>query len=259
MIMISTLLFLVPGYALGGRYGLFIALLAALGWNYLLFLHKPVTPIQRLRAQHQQGRDTWDLLAVIDTFKDRFRLPQVGLYITEEPEVLFLVGSTPWHQPTLLLSRAALQCLTPGERQALIVLGLSTLKHRRAFGRYFLERLALTWIEAGRLADLLLPFRDLRLASILTGFIAWLHLRLAFSPTLQAKADLLAYQTIQHSRDLATALWKLHGAAQIQKNNRRYSDLYCSVLEAPPFGSGAFQFILPIELRLRYLVGYYPI
>jgi hypothetical protein len=141
----------------------------------------------------------------------------------------------------------------------MLALGVSTLKHRQTFWRYTLDRMALSWMTLGTLLDQLMPFRHLYLISKLHYPVAWSHLKVAYPQSLQSKADLEAYQTIQFSRDLATALWKIHGKQNAHPFELPKKMIHQSILGPTKSRRSAFQFILPIELRLRFLVGYFPI
>jgi hypothetical protein len=149
--------------------------------------------------------------------------------------------------------------LTSGELNAMIALGISTIKHRQTFLRYTLDRMANSWMSLGTLIDNFLPFRELKIATRINYIIAWIHLKLSYTQSLQAKADLETFQSIQNSRELATALWKIQGRLKTRPLQLPRPFAHQSIIGHQNSRRTAFQFILPIELRLRFLVGYFPI
>lgn len=259
LIVWTTLFFLVTGFLMSGRSGLFVGLLAALCWNYLMFLHQPQSPQEHFCGRPTAGRDPWRLLETIEARAEKLRIPVPQLFICPQQQPLFLASGAETTKPFLLISQALIESLSLHELEAMMVLGVMTIKQRRKLLQFTLDRFASGWINLGLVIDQLLPFRHLQIASRVTYLLAWGLLRLAYSPSIQAKADTEAYQTIRHSRDLATALWKINGVLDAHPLNLPYQYMHLSLLSPPKSRRSAFQFNLPIELRLRFLVGYFPI
>lgn len=255
----NSLLLLSLGFFIGGRVGLFIALILAVIWNYLLTLHRHPPAFERFHAKHLRGRDPWLLHEVLLKYGEKFRTPKVEIYLCDNRHPLFMVSTADWKKPALLLSETLLDLLNPGEREAMLALALSTIKFRQSSMRYVFERLALNWITLGQIIEQLLPFRHLHLISRTTYLIAWFHLKVAFPASLQTKADAEASQTINNPRDLASALWKITGHLEVCPPDLPSELTHQSLLSLPHSSRGAFQFTVPIENRLRLLVGYYPI
>lgn len=259
LVVFTSLFLLTLCYFTMGRLGLFAGLTLSLFWNYAMLLHKHKNAKEHFSAKLIEGRDAWDLGETITNFQNQIRCPRTDLYLCQDSHPLLMASTSEWGKPYLLISQSLIDLLTPNELNSLIALGLATIKQRQTFFRYTLNRMALSWMSLGLLIDNILPFRDLQLALRLHYLVAWLHLKVAYPQSLQAKADLEAFQNIAHSRDLATALWKIHGRLDTDPLYIPQFLAHESLLEQPKFRRGAFQFILPIELRLRFLVGYFPI
>ena len=256
---LNATLFLGLGYFTFGRPGLFVTLLGCLVWNSLLLLYRHPDAIEHFKGRIISGRDPWKLRDSLTGLTEKIRVPKVELYLSTAPHPLFMVSTAHWKRPRFLISESTMELLTPTELEALLALGLSTLKQRYRFFRYYLERIALTWISIGCFLDAILPFRELRLVSRLTYLIAWLHLKVAYPSRLQTQADGEAAQVIFHPRDLASALWKLNGALDCKPAAMPESFRHLSLLSPIAAQQNLWQFNLPIESRLRFLVGYYPI
>jgi Zn-dependent protease with chaperone function len=242
-----------------GRLGLFVGLILALFWNYAMLLHRHYDAKAEFNASPIQGRDPWGLRDSIHHFEKKFRTLPTALYLCQDHHPLFLVCTSEWNKPYILISTGLLDLMTKTELDSLMALGITTVKARCSFIRYTLNRMALSWITLGSLFDHLLPYRDLKIALHIHYLVAWLHLKLAYSHALQAKADLEAYQNLEHPRDLATALWKIHGFLNNVPMSIPKVLRHQSIIGPSESRRSAFQFILPIELRLQFLVGYFPI
>ncbi len=259
LVVLTSLFLLTVCYLLFGRLGLFAGLLLSLLWNYTMLLHKHKNAQETYNAKIIEGRDPWDLIETLIHYQTKMRCPRSDLYLCQDKHPILMASTSDWGKPYLLISQGIIDLLTPNELKSLIALGAATVKHRQTFFRYTLNRMALSWMSLGQLIDNLLPFRDLQLAQRIHSIIAWLHLKIAYPQSLQAKADLEAFQNIEHARDLATALWKIHGTLDTNPTNTQQFFAHESILGQPNSRRAAFQFILPIELRLRFLVGYFPI
>jgi hypothetical protein len=259
LVVLVSLVLLIIFYLLVGRTGLFIGLGFSLLWSYTMLLHRHTSAIDHFSGRPVMGRDAWGLLETIEIASQKIRCAQPQLYLSQNQNPIFIATSSEWNQPALLISKGLINHLTESELHSLMYLGVATIKHRTSFVRYTLERMGLSWIALGKLIDSMLPFRDLNWAYRFSYFLAWLHLRIAFPHNLQSKADLEAFQSIPHSRDLANALWKIHGTIDTHPLEIPHSFQHQSLLGPANSRRGAFHFILPIELRLRFLVGYFPI
>jgi Zn-dependent protease with chaperone function len=257
----SSLFFLSLFYLPFGRLGLFIGLAVSYAWNYAMLLHKHKSSVDHFSGRLLEGRDPWNLNEIVDAYKQKMRTSALDIYLCQEAHPVFIASTSEWRNPYLLVSQGLIDLLTANELKALMAMGVATLKHRQTFFRYTLDRMALSWISLGLLMDNLLPFgmSQWRIASRLNYAMAWLHLKTAYPQSLQARADLEAYQSVAQARDLATALWKLHGNLNANPLNIPSVFMHQSLLGPSKSRRSAFQFILPIEVRLRFLVGYFPI
>lgn len=260
LLVVATSLFLLSAsYFLFGRPGLFLGLLLSIFWNYAMLLHKHHSAIEYFHGTLVLGRDPWNLFTCAHSYQNKHTGQCPDIYLTKNSHPIFLVSTSEWDKSFLLISEGLINMLSSGELDAIIALGISTIKHRQTFIRYTLDRMALSWMSLGTLIDNFLPFRDLKIITRFNYLIAWIHLKLAYTQSLQAKADLETFQAIQNSRNLATALWKIQGRIDTHPIKLPRPFTHQSIIGLPKSRRTAFQFILPIELRLRFLVGYFPI
>ncbi len=261
---LSTLFLLLLGYIFLERWGLLLGFMLSLLWNYLLLLHPHKNSIAYLNGQLLQGQDPWKLNELLQYYENQFRCPRVRLYLCQNPEPICLISTSHWQKPELLLSESLLTLLSSAEVESLIALCVSSIKHRNTFAKYTLDRMALTWLSLGKACTRFFqPLNSLNFIKQICFFIACLHWKLAFPKSAQIRADLETYKTLSDPRSLASALWKIHGALNTIKTQPTHQSplpkifTHQSLLGTPR--RTAFQFILPIELRLRLLIGYFPI
>jgi len=268
----SALLLLSISYLLMGRLGLFLGLSLSILWNYVMLLHHHKTAVEFYQGFPIQGQDPWKLNEVLRQYEEKMRCPRISLYLCQKTEPLFLISIARWQKPTLLISEGLIRLLNHQELEALLVLGVSSVKHRNTFPRYSLDRMALTWLSLGQFSartfQPLEPIFGATLWNFLNRFnlvqelclnLAYFHWKLAFPKSLQSKADSEAFKTLTKPRSLATALWKIHGVMDAHHCSVQKNFAYQSLLGSSRSRRTAFQFTLPIEHRLQHLVGYFPI
>jgi len=225
-----------------------------------MLLHKHKSSIEYFNGQRVQGQDPWKLNDILRHYEETMRCPKINLYLCKNPEPLCLVSISHWQKPSLLLSESLVDLLSPQEIESLLALCVSSLKNRNTFTKYTLDRMALTWLSLNKLWDRILqPLNRLNFIKQICYFIAWVHWKIAFTKSLQAKADLETYKTLTDPRSLATALWKIHGALDTLKSTVPRVFIHQSILGTIHSQRAAFQFIVPIEHRLQLLIGYFPI
>lgn len=258
----TTLTILCLFYLFFDRFGLFLGFLVSLAWNYVMLIYKHKTSIDYFEGKKIEGQDPWHINECLRSLESELRAPKIEVYECNSSAPILIASTLDWYKPYLIISTSLINTLSEPELQALLCLGVSSIKHRNLFFRYTFERIAFSWISIGTTIDrILMPIgRGWNLTKRLFYWVGWLHLKLAFSKKLQAQADLEAYQFLTEPRHLANALWKIHGTLDTQKDDAipeifRHQSLFAH----PHSRRSAFQFILPIELRLKFLVGYFPI
>ena len=256
----STFILLMICYLSLGRWGLFLGLFLSLLWNYAMLLHKHKNSVEFFHGKYLQGQDPWKLNDILRHYEEVIRCPKIHLYLCQHPEPLCLISISHWQKPSLLISESLLNLLSPPEIESLLALCVSSLKNRNTFTKYTLDRMALTWISIHKLCDQLLrPLRRINLVKQICYFIAWSHWKIAFPQNLQAKADLETYKILSTPRNLAIALWKIHGVLDTRNTSMPHRFIHQSILGNAHSNRNSFQFIVPIEHRLQFLIGYFPI
>lgn len=257
----TTLTLLCLFYLFFDRIGLVFGFTLSLLWNYIMLLHRHETSIDYFKGTKIEGQDAWKINESLQEFVNEFRCPTIEVYLTKQKTPLFLASTSEWGKPYLLLSENIFSMLQPQELHALIGLGVSSIKLRNSFFNYTFERMALSWLFIGSSLDrILLPIGRWNISKKIFYGIGWCHLRLAFPKSLQARADLAIFQILQQPRDLAVALWKLHGVLDTQPEQPLPEIfIHQSLLGLARSKRSAFHFILPIDIRLKFLLGYFPI
>lgn len=255
-------IFLVVGERVGGRAGLFIGLLLAVGLNALVFFLGEPRLLSRLNARRWKGRDPWGAGARLRALCEKHALPEPHLFVMESSAVTaFTVGFSA-SRPSLCLSTGLLNSLTPADLEAVLAHQLCHADRMDSFGFGVTSVVANTLVGIGQFLDKLWPpnfFLNRRqepFQSLLSP-LGWLVIRIVISPQAYFETDRLAAQMIESRERLGEVLWRLEGLAQTRP------------LDIPPCTSHLFivnpegfrqrnPFLRthpPLDVRLRNLTG----
>lgn len=159
-----TLLFLITGFHLGGRLGLFLAFLTSLFFLYLVLKKGIWVFSDHFAYKKAMGSDAYGFLKLLDELKYQYGFHEISLFYTNEKTNPLIWKESKTHG-NILLSNKLPDLLTPHEKVYLCHLLLSHLEKRSAFlSRFF----STTYQSLGRLRFLLSP--ALSFFSWLTGY-----------------------------------------------------------------------------------------
>lgn len=261
------LFFLVLGYRLGDRLGLFVGLLSAIILNLLIFFYGEAHILNLLKVRLSEGQDPWGVQPLIQDYSYRLglkRLPR--LYILEaSAAVAFCIGIA-WRQPCICISEGLLKRFTEKDLRAVVAYQIGHIRRMETFGFGVTSILANTLVGLGQLLDQVWPpnfFLDNKQKPFLAILspLGWLIIRSVVRTKTFYENDGLAAELVGDRRSLAEVLWRMEGLAQTQP------------LLVPPCTSHLFmvnpegfeqknlflKFHPAMESRLLKLVGYYPI
>lgn len=254
--------FLVVGERVGGRVGLFVGLLLAVGLNALVFFLGEPRLLSRLNARRWKGRDPWGAAERLRALCLKHELPEPHLFVMESPAVTaFTVGFSA-RKPCLCLSTGLLDNLSAADLEAVLAHQLCHAERMDSFGFGVTSVVANTLVGIGQLLDRAWPpnfFLNRRqepFQSLLSP-LGWLVIRIVISPQAYFETDRMAAQMIESRERLGEVLWRLEGLAQTRP------------LDIPPCTSHLFivnpegfrqrnPFLRthpPLDVRLRNLTG----
>lgn len=259
-ILSSSLALLIAGYELGERLGLLIGFLAALVLNFFVFFYGESRVLTKLQARRLSGQDAWGLLDQVESLSAQLRIPAPAVYITPHASVnAFCVGQS-WSRGCLGFTSGLVNTLNAEELEAVVAHQICHIRRLDTFAFGVSSTLANAIVGLGQFLDSLLPYK-LQFFMPLLSPVGWLIIKCVVSEKSVFENDLLAAKLLENRPQLGEVLWRMEGLAETIP------------LEVPPCTSHLFM-VNPegfnqrniflkshpdIEVRLKKLMGYYPI
>ena len=125
-----TALFMVAGQAMGGRQGMTIALLLALGLNFFAYWNSDKMALAMNRAREVSVAEAPDLHALVGALAARAGIPTPRVYVVDDPTPnAFATGRNPEHA-AVAVTTGILQVLDRYELEGVIAHELAHIKNR---------------------------------------------------------------------------------------------------------------------------------
>jgi heat shock protein HtpX len=224
---IMTLLFTIVGYVLGGRSGLVIAFVVALGMN-LFSLYKSDKLVLRMHgAQIVDASAGGELYGIVQELARRAQLPMPKVAVMQNPQPnAFATGRNP-ENSTVAVSTGLLEMLTKEEVTGVVAHELSHIKNRDTLTMTAAASLggALSMVAQflqfgalfGRGPGSRFGWLGFIFAALVAPFAATL-VQLGISRSREYQADRMGAMISGHPEWLASALVKIHEAARQIRN-----------------------------------------
>ena len=215
-----TALFLALGYLIGGRTGMLIALLVAIGTNAFAYWNSDKMVLRMYNAREVDGRSAPELVGLVQQLASRAQLPMPRVYIIDTPQPnAFATGRDPEHA-AVAVTTGLLRTLSHQELAGVLAHELAHVANRDTLIMTVTATLA---GALGMLANFGFLFGGNRennsgfianiLAIILAPMAAML-VQFAISRTREYAADRRGAEISGHPLWLASALQKLESAAR---------------------------------------------
>jgi heat shock protein HtpX len=262
-----TVLIMFFGQALGGRQGLLVAFIFAIGLNFVSYFYSDKLVLKTYGARRVEGVDPYGLQTIVASLALRANIPKPDVYIipSETPNA-FATGRSPSHASVAategilkLLNRDELEGVLAHElshvhdRDTLIMAVAATLgtvimylatafRWVAVFGRR--DRQENNNVVAGLFLAMFAP-------------VAATLIQLAVSRSREFMADSHGSELTGNPQALATALWKIHNYAQAVPMAATPATAHMFIIN--PMSreglAGLFSTHPPVEERIRKLIG----
>lgn len=266
-ILISSLTLLILGYELGGRLGLFIGFLIAIGLNFFVFFYGEPQILATFHAKPLRGQDPWGLLELVEKYSDHVGLTVPDLYLIPlETETAFCVNQS-WRKGSIALTSGLVRSFSREDLEAVIAFQVCSLKKLDSFTAGVTSTLANALVGVGRLLDHFWPpnyflLKNQKQKPFLKLFapLGWTLIRLSTRHQSFFENDLQAAELLHDRFRLAEVLWRLEGLAQTQPLLPPPCSSHLFIVNPEGYRQNLFLKSHPsIEVRLQKLMGYYPI
>lgn len=213
-----TGLFLAVGFWLGGESGMVIALLIALGMNVFAYWNSDKMVLRMYGAREVDARTAPELYAIVGELAQRAALPMPRVYVVENPQPnAFATGRNP-ENAAVAATTGLLRSLSREEITGVMAHELAHVKNRDTLTMTVTATIA---GAIGMLANFALFFGGSRngnpiaaIAIMILAPIAAMLVQMAISRAREYEADRIGAEICGQPLWLASALERLHSAAQ---------------------------------------------
>lgn len=266
-----SILFIFIGSAIGGRGGMYMALLFALALNGISYFFSDKIALMASGAKPLAQQDAPELYQRTQSLSQRAGIPMPKLYLTPELQSnAFATGRDPAHA-SVAVTQGLLNNLSLREVEAVIAHELAHVKNRDIL----ISSIAAVIASAvGFLANMLMysPMHrgdddeggggfgivGIIVMAILAPLVSTM-IQMAISRAREFEADATAKQLLGTGQPLADALRSIH-ASVAQQPNTALNPAYASMYIANPFGGAGGAMIKlfsthpPVEERIQKLL-----
>lgn len=253
-----TALFMALGLTIGGRSGMLIALLIAVGMNIFTYWNADKIVLRMHNAQEVDARSHPQFYGMVARLAQRAGLPMPRVYIVEDANPnAFATGRNP-ENAAVAATTGLLAMLSHDEIEGVMAHELAHVKNR--------DTLVMTMVATiagaiSMLANFGMIFRgDSRsagiagLLAVLVAPFAAMLVQMAISRSREFGADAVGAQIAGNTRGLASALAKIAGpAARIPNRAAQRNPAAAQLYIAPLSLGGLFSTHPPTEARIAAL------
>ena len=209
---------LIFGYEVGGRFGLFLGLVVAMGLHAFVFIYGQSDLPQKMRTTPLRGDDPWGLNKNLKHLSAEIGIATPEMSLVDSPSPLALSIVQPWRAGHVIISTGLLQKLSPHELNMVMAHQLGHLHHMDNLHTGVISGTAKLILGLAQFLDeMWIPnyWRKQKQAPFKYLFapLAWLILRTTINAKFYFQNDDLAVVLTKDRKALADALWKAQGMA----------------------------------------------
>lgn len=262
-----TLVLVWAGGALGGKQGMTIALIFALGINFISYWFSDKIVLRMYRAKQVTEAEAPDLYSIVRSLVQKAGMPMPKVYMMDQEQPnAFATGRNPTHA-AVAVTTGIMRILTREELQGVIGHELSHIKNRDILISTIAATIAGAISYLAQMAQWAMIFGGHRgddddggspiaaFVMMIVGPIAAMIIQMAISRSREYAADLGGAEIAGNPRYLAGALRKLHMASQKIPMHANPATSHMFIVN--PFSGGGivklFSTHPPIEERIARL------
>ena len=226
LLMTLTLILIWAGAALGGKQGMTIALIFAVGMNFFAYWFSDKIVLKMYRAKEVSESEKPELYGIVRRLAQKAEIPMPKVYIMEQDQPnAFATGRNPKHA-AVAVTTGIMRILSQEELQGVIGHELTHVKHRDILISTIAATIAGAISYLAHMAQWAMIFGGHRgdddeggspiaaIAMMIVGPIAALIIQMAISRSREYAADIGGAKLAGNPRYLSGALKKLHSASQ---------------------------------------------
>jgi heat shock protein HtpX len=267
LLMTLTLILVWAGGAMGGKQGMTIAFIFALGMNFFAYWFSDKIVLKMYKAKEVTEAEAPDLYSIVRMLSQKAEIPMPKVYIIEEEQPnAFATGRNPKHA-AVAVTTGIMRILSREELQGVIGHELAHVKHRDILVSTIAATIAGAISFLAQMAQWAMIFGGNRgdddeggspiaaFVMMIVGPIAAMIIQMAISRSREYGADQGGAEIAGNPRYLAGALRKLHTASQKIHMDANPSTAHMFIVN-PLSGGGILKLFSthpPIEERIARL------
>jgi len=262
-----TLILVWAGAALGGKQGMTMAFIFALGMNFFAYWFSDKIVLKMYKAKEVTEAEAPDLYSIVRMLSQKAEIPMPKVYIIDQEQPnAFATGRNPKHA-AVAVTTGIMRILSREELQGVIGHELAHVKHRDILISTIAATIAGAISFLAQMAQWAMIFGGHRgdddeggspvaaFVMMIVGPIAAMIIQMAISRSREYVADEGGAQIAGNPRYLAGALRKLHSASQKIPMNANPSTAHMFIVN-PLSGGGILKLFSthpPLEERIARL------
>lgn len=265
------IIIVVMGQTTGGREGLLWGVGIALSINSLIYFYTDLRLNHLFHGQRLEGEDPWQALATLKGLCKKARIPIPQLIVLEQSAPQSMVMGRHPKSARVIVTRGLLEEFNTTELKAVLAFHVAAIKRQDILAFTVASAFLDTLLTICRIFDGI--FRILvganknrhstqsHLFSVLCSPLAGFLLRLNVGQTNYLASDKMAAELCDDPQGLAKVLWKLSSYSLTRPLSIPASTAHLWMVNPlTNHGWARYFHVQPkVELRIRNLVGYYPI
>jgi heat shock protein HtpX len=259
-LVVLTALVMFCGQYFGGRQGLLVGFILAMGMNFFTYFYSDKLILAAYGAQKVEGVDPYGLQELVSRLALQTKIPKPSVYIipSETPNA-FATGRSPKYA-SVAVTEGIIRLLNKDELASVLAHELSHVEHRDTLLMAIAATLGTTVMLLANLFrrtdEASNNFARSVLIAIFAPFAAT-FIQLAISRSREYMADAHSAELTSNPQALATALWKIHNYSQAIPLGATQATAHLFIVN-PLFGGGVnslFSTHPPVEERIKRLIG----
>lgn len=257
-ILASSLGFLIIGNQVGERLGLLVGFILALLLNTFIFIFGDSRVLLEMKAQKISGQDPYKIHQIVTELCRALHMTPPLIYITPHSSLNCLCAGAKFRQASLIFTQGLLDRLNPEELRTVIAHQLFHIQNLNSLRFNVASTLANSFVGFGLFLDKIF-LNKIQVFSKFFSPLAAGIIRLVFRKKSFLENDLNTVQLLGDRQKLGEVLWKLESLSQTKPLQPPLCSDHLFMVKPNGLKDSLLNPHPQLNLRIKKLVGYYPI
>ncbi len=256
LVIAISVTFLITGFQLAERFGLFIGLLGAISFVSLFFMSGNRMSLTFYQTTLTRGNDNWGVFSILREHAPKMGIPIPEFYVHHYQGDSAYVVLSLLDKNMICLSEGLLNRLKPEELKIIVIYQLQYLKMTQGVSSIFIHRLAESLFAVGLFLDKVLLLgkkrNPPRFFQRLFALVSNSLIKIKFHSHFFRQLDQNVLQITKQREQIGDLFWRMRGCQKTHPLFLLASSKHQFILD-PTLSESRFSH------RLQHLVGYFPV